>query len=156
MIICSRLIQPTAKRCNWIYQCTCALENPNVLVYCFYLYGKCNQIYSLVQFFSDYFLPSYRNSIWVNLFQSFPYIFLRNINISDREYFCHVCLYPKSNEEFSTHLLPFLARFHRLRKNIFTCLFSVHNTISSPCHEQVSLISLRFERYFFHHPYWLR
>ena len=36
-------------------------------------------------------------------------------------------------------------------KNIFACLFSVHNTISLSRHEQVCLIRLRFERYFSHH-----
>ena len=38
-----------------------------------------------------------------------------------------------------------------LRKNICTCLFSVHNTVSLSRHEQVCLIKLRFERYFSHH-----
>ena len=33
-----------------------------------------------------------------------------------------------------------------IRKNIFACLFSVHNTISLSCHEQVCLMRLRFER----------
>ena len=37
------------------------------------------------------------------------------------------------------------------RKNIFACLFSVHNTISLSRHEQVCLMRLRFERYFSHH-----
>ena len=37
-----------------------------------------------------------------------------------------------------------------LRKNIFACLFSVHNTISLSRHEQVCLMRLRFERYFSH------
>ena len=36
-------------------------------------------------------------------------------------------------------------------KNIFTCLFSVHNTISLSRHEQVCLIRLLFERFFSHH-----
>ena len=36
-------------------------------------------------------------------------------------------------------------------KNIFACLFSVHNTISLSRHEQVCLIRLRVERYFSHH-----
>ena len=36
-------------------------------------------------------------------------------------------------------------------KNIFACLFSVHNTISLSCHEQVCLTRLRFERYLSHH-----
>ena len=35
-----------------------------------------------------------------------------------------------------------------IRKNIFACLFSVHNTISLSRHEQVCLMRLRFERYF--------
>ena len=39
----------------------------------------------------------------------------------------------------------------RTRKNIFACLFSVHNTISLSRHEQVCLMRLRFERYFSHH-----
>ena len=38
-----------------------------------------------------------------------------------------------------------------LRKNIFACLFSIHNTISLSRHEQVCLSRLRFERYFSHH-----
>ena len=38
-----------------------------------------------------------------------------------------------------------------IRKNIFDCLFSVHNAISLSCHEQVCLIRLPFERYFSHH-----
>ena len=37
------------------------------------------------------------------------------------------------------------------RKNIFGCLFSVHNTISLSRHEKVCLIRLLFERYFSHH-----
>ena len=37
------------------------------------------------------------------------------------------------------------------RKNIFACLFSVHNTISLSRHEQVCLMRLRLERYFSHH-----
>ena len=37
-----------------------------------------------------------------------------------------------------------------IRKNIFACLFSVHNTISLSRHEQVFLMRLRFERYFTH------
>ena len=32
-----------------------------------------------------------------------------------------------------------------LPKNIFACLFSVHNTISLPRHEQVCLIRVRLE-----------
>ena len=32
-------------------------------------------------------------------------------------------------------------------KNIFACLFSVYNTISLSRHEQVCLMSLRFERF---------
>ena len=49
-----------------------------------------------------------------------------------------------------------LGSFHykqmsNLRKNIFACLFSVHNTISLPRHEQVCLMRLRFKRYFSHH-----
>ena len=36
-------------------------------------------------------------------------------------------------------------------KDIFACLFSIHNTISLSCHEQVCLSGLRFERYFSHH-----
>ena len=38
-----------------------------------------------------------------------------------------------------------------IRKNISACLFSVHNKISLSCHEQVSLMRLRFERYFSRH-----
>ena len=38
-----------------------------------------------------------------------------------------------------------------IRKNIFACLFSVHNTIILSRHEQVCLMRLRFERYFSHH-----
>ena len=35
-----------------------------------------------------------------------------------------------------------------LRKNIFACLLSVHNTISLSRHEQVCLSRLRFETFF--------
>ena len=35
-------------------------------------------------------------------------------------------------------------------KNIFPCLFSVHNTILSR-HEKVCLMRLHFEKYFSHH-----
>ena len=38
-----------------------------------------------------------------------------------------------------------------IRKNIFACLFSIHNTISLSHHEQVCLSGLRFERYFSYH-----
>ena len=31
-----------------------------------------------------------------------------------------------------------------IRKNIFTCVFSIHNTIRLTCHEQVCLRRLRF------------
>ena len=40
---------------------------------------------------------------------------------------------------------------YNIRKNIFACLFSVHNTISLSRHEQVCIMRLRFERYFSHH-----
>ena len=36
-------------------------------------------------------------------------------------------------------------------KDIFACLFSIHNTINLSCHEQVCLSGLRFERCFSHH-----
>ena len=39
----------------------------------------------------------------------------------------------------------------QIRKNIFACLFSVHNTISLSRHEQTYLIRLLFERFFSHH-----
>ena len=32
-----------------------------------------------------------------------------------------------------------------IHKDIFACLFSIHNTISLSCHEQVCLSGLRFE-----------
>ena len=38
-----------------------------------------------------------------------------------------------------------------IRKNIFACLLSVHNTISLSHHEQVCLIRIFFERYLSHH-----
>ena len=37
-----------------------------------------------------------------------------------------------------------------IRKNIFACLFSVHNTTSLSRYEHVCLMSLRFERYLSH------
>ena len=40
---------------------------------------------------------------------------------------------------------------YAVRKNIFACLFIVHNTKSLSRHEQVRLIRLRFERYFPYH-----
>ena len=36
-------------------------------------------------------------------------------------------------------------------KDIFVCLFSIHNITSLSCHEQVCLSGLHFERYFSHH-----
>ena len=41
--------------------------------------------------------------------------------------------------------------FHDIHKDIFACLFSIHNIISLSCHEQVCLSGLRFERFFSHH-----
>ena len=38
-----------------------------------------------------------------------------------------------------------------IHKDIFACLFSIHNTIGLSRHEQVCLSGLRFERYFSHH-----
>ena len=46
------------------------------------------------------------------------------------------------------HSLDIMSEIH---KDIFACLFSIHNTISLSCHEQVCLSGLRFERYFSHH-----
>ena len=37
---------------------------------------------------------------------------------------------------------PFLNTLSHIRKNIFACLFSVHNTISLSRHEQVCLMRL--------------
>ena len=45
----------------------------------------------------------------------------------------------------------FTSTWNDERKNIFACLFSVHNTISLSRHEQVCLMRLRFKRYFSHH-----
>ena len=39
----------------------------------------------------------------------------------------------------------------QIRKNIFACLFSVHNTISLSRHEQTCSIRLLFERFFSYH-----
>ena len=39
----------------------------------------------------------------------------------------------------------------QIRKNIFACLFSVHNTICLSRQEQVCLIRLAFKRYFSNH-----
>ena len=46
---------------------------------------------------------------------------------------------------------PSIRMYINRRKNIFACLFSVHNTISLSRHEQVCLMRLRFERYFESH-----
>ena len=40
--------------------------------------------------------------------------------------------------------------FISILKDIFACLFSIHNIISLSCHEQVCLNGLRFETYFSH------
>ena len=45
-----------------------------------------------------------------------------------------------------------ISQLHNICKNMFACLFTVHNTISLSRHEQVCLTSLRFEKYFSHHP----
>ena len=44
------------------------------------------------------------------------------------------------------HLKMSLLNFN-IRKNIFACLFSVHNTISLSRHEQVCLMRLCFEKH---------
>ena len=44
-----------------------------------------------------------------------------------------------------------LCVIEKIRKIVFACLHSVHNTISLSRHEQVCLIRLRFERYFSYH-----
>ena len=50
---------------------------------------------------------------------------------------------------YATFSLKFWHTIKRIwSKNIFACLFSVHNTISLSRHEKVCLIRLRFERYF--------
>ena len=41
--------------------------------------------------------------------------------------------------------------YYSIRKNIFAFLFSIHNTISLSCHEQVFLYGVRFEGHFSHH-----
>ena len=58
-------------------------------------------------------------------------------------------------------LVPTVGNYHHtviscstiivIHKDIFACLFSIHNTVSLSCHEQVCLSGLRFERYFSHH-----
>ena len=35
--------------------------------------------------------------------------------------------------------------YHGLLKDIFACLFSIHNIISLSCHEQVSLSGLKLK-----------
>ena len=50
--------------------------------------------------------------------------------------------------ECSTDIMTNVDKGH---KNIFACLFSVHNTITLSCHEQVWLMRLRFEKYSYHH-----
>ena len=44
-----------------------------------------------------------------------------------------------------------IIRKQHVTKDIFACLFSIHNRVSLSCHEQVCLSELRFERYFSHH-----
>ena len=51
----------------------------------------------------------------------------------------------------SIQLTQLLNNIFNIHKDIFACLFSIHNTISLSCHEQVCLSGLRFERYFSHH-----
>ena len=46
---------------------------------------------------------------------------------------------------------PICENINDPHKDIFACLFSIYNTISLSCHEQVCLSGLRFERYFSHH-----
>ena len=54
---------------------------------------------------------------------------------------------------FSAIMLLFVKHSNNVDicKNIFACLFVVHNTISLSCHEHVCLIRLHFERYFSYH-----
>ena len=49
---------------------------------------------------------------------------------------------------FARELIFIVNSKKNIRKNIFACLFSIHNTISLSRHEQVYLSGLRFERYF--------
>ena len=48
-------------------------------------------------------------------------------------------------------LCPIQNANYLIRKDIFACLFSIHNTISLSCHELVCLSELRLEKYFSHH-----
>ena len=57
-----------------------------------------------------------------------------------------------SNYAAKTDLKNVTRSYFNVRKNIFACLFSINNTISLSCHEQVCLSGLHFERYFCHHP----
>ena len=62
----------------------------------------------------------------------------------------------KKNYKFVSTLpnLPsvFKKQKFELRQNISACLFSVHSTIRLSRHEQICVMRLRFERYFYHHP----
>ena len=51
----------------------------------------------------------------------------------------------------ATGHIALVCKIFYIHKDIFACLFSIHNTISLSCHEQVCLSGLRFERYFSHH-----
>ena len=58
----------------------------------------------------------------------------------------------KFDENILTGLFEKSNKISDLHKDIFACLFSIHNIIISlSCHEQVCLSGLRFERYFSHH-----
>ena len=55
----------------------------------------------------------------------------------------HVFVATQSNSA-QVQKLNFAYKEGLIRKNIFACLFSVHNTISLSRHEQVCLMRLRF------------
>ena len=75
-------------------------------------------------------------------------IFVRKEDIS----FIHSFIYsfiPFIHKKLIRLLLKSQQRVHfDIHKDIFACLFSIHNTISLSCHEQVCLSGLHFERYF--------
>ena len=70
--------------------------------------------------------------------------------------YCKLTRFHCKGFSVKTVLWNIFKKRHNILKNIFACLFNVHNTISLSRHEQVCLMRLRFEGYFSYHRAYLK
>ena len=87
---------------------------------------------------------SFKLSSWV--FEFVSKLFPKTISTSGPGYFFQPIAVKVWARDFGLRKILWV-----IHKDIFVCLFSIHNTISLSCHEHVCLSGLRFERYFSHH-----